>query len=683
MDNLFGGLTDGLAYGAVYALLAIGLVLAYKTSGVFNIAFGVQAYASGALFYVLHTKHNVNAVVSFVAAVVLLAPLIGVVLDRFLFRWLRSASQMSRLVTALGLLVAIPGIVQLKFDQTLATGSKGLVPNGSTVYSAGPAHLTRDQLAIIVATALVAGGIMLLFRYSALGLRMRAVVESPRMAELAGVNSDRISMLSWMLTSFVAGLAGVLLPQITGNQVVDIYYTTLVTAAIVAAVLASLTSVPLALVAGLGLGVVQELLNRFLPTNSVIASNIRPGLPFIALFLVLALDPRLRHRRDTGDPLAGVDPPPPTPLATTRRREVTITMRGFWTVAGALYLYYVLFHGNASVLDDATRIAIYAIIFCSIVVVTGLAGQLSFAQATFAGIGGAVSAQLATQQGLSVIVAIVIAGFITAIVGMVVSLPALKLGGIFLTLFTFAFALAFDSVFVKFGWVTGGIFPEASPRPVMGAIDFSNNKSFYVLCLVALAIVAGIVVLVRGGTTGRILSAVRGSEVAAASIGISSTRARIVSFGLSAGIAGLGGGLLTSYEGHYSADNWQTFIGLFWVVVVVTIGPRTIEGALQAAFAFVLFQKRVLPIWIPWIINHIQPFGKVNSVPTAVQFIVFGLGALTYARHPEGILEANKRKPIEALNRFFEKRNGRQGPTQNAGAPTSSNVDAPLSGTRG
>src|SRR5437660_671967 len=145
MDNFVGGLTDGVAYGSVYALLAIGLVLAYKTSGVFNIAFGVQAFASGALFYVLHTKHDVNAFVSFVAAVVILAPLIGIVLDRLLFRWLRGAPEMNRLVTALGLLVAIPGIVELKFDQTVATGSKGVVPNGDTVYSAGSANLTRDQ----------------------------------------------------------------------------------------------------------------------------------------------------------------------------------------------------------------------------------------------------------------------------------------------------------------------------------------------------------------------------------------------------------------------------------------------------------------------------------------------------------------------------------------------------------
>ncbi|HEY3832388.1 MAG TPA: ABC transporter permease [Acidimicrobiia bacterium] len=652
MDNFVGGLTDGIAFGSVYALLAIGLVLAYKTSGVFNIAFGVQAYASGALFYVLHTKHNVNAIPSFIVAVVVLAPLIGVILDRLFWRWLRSSSEVAKLVTATGLLVAIPGFVQLKFDQTAATSSKGIVPNGDTVYNWGAVNLTRDQIAIIVVTALVALAIWIVFRYTAVGLRMQGVVESPRMSELSGVNSGRVSTGAWMLTSFVAGLAGVLLPQITGGQVVDVYYTTLVTAAIVAAVLAALTSIPIALVAGLGLGIVQEWLNRFLPTNSVIAANVRPGLPFIALFLVLAIDPRLRHRRTTTDPMAGVDPPPPATVATTRTVSAARVTRIFWIVAGLIYLYYVMYHGNESVLDDAIRIAIFSIIFCSIVVITGLGGMLSFAQATFAGIGAAVSSQLASQQGMSVIATILIGALVTAILGIIVSLPSLRLGGIFLTLFTFAFALAFENVFLKFGWVTGGIFPEVSPRPKIGTIDFAHDKAFLVLCLVLLAIVAAMVVLVREGTTGRYLDAVRASEVGAASIGISSTRARIVAFGLSAGIAGLGGGLLTSYEGHYTASDWQTFVGLFWVVIVVTLGARTVEAAIQAAFAFVLFQKRVLAVWIPYLLNHVQPFHTFAQVPTPVQYMLFGLGAITYARHPEGILEYSKRRSNAMMERF-------------------------------
>ncbi len=664
MDKLLGAIIDGVAFGCVYALLAVGLTLAYKTSGVFNIAFGVQAFASGAVYYQLHIVDGWGILPAFVIAVLIVAPLIGVILDKALFRYLRSAPPMARLITALGLLVAIPEIVLLKFDETNAVNPTGIVPGGTVVYHVFGAALDRDQLSIILLAALVAIGLTLVFRYTTLGIRMRAVVESPRMAELAGTDSDRISTASWIMSSLVAGLAGVLLPTVTG-QVGDIYYTTLLTAAIAAVVLGSLTSIPLAFSGAIGLGVVQELLNRYLPTNSVLASNLRPSLPFVVLFLVLILSPRLRNRKELSDPLATVDPPPPAPASGVRSRELTIATR----VLGVLFClgvgYYVFFHGNASVVGQAIQIAVYSIIFCSIVVITGIAGEVSFAQATFAGIGGFASAQLAGSAGMSVLLTIVIAGIFAAAVGALLAVPALRLGGIFLTLATYAFALFFDNVIVSLSWVSGGLFPVVAPRPQMGSIDFASDKSFLVLCLVILVIVGYVVIQVRNGTTGRYLSAVRGSEVAAASVGINPMRARIVAFALSAGIAGVGGALLASYEGHANKVDFNATLGLFWVVIVVTLGPRTVEGAIQAAIGFVLFPARVLTDWLPWLVNHIQPFFHAGPLSNAWASIFFGLGAITYARHPEGILEANKGKSLakaqQVIDRF--KRGSKPQPT--------------------
>ncbi len=654
MEKLLGAIIDGVAFGCVYALLAVGLTLAYKTSGVFNIAFGVQAFASGAIYYQLHVNDGWGILPAFVIAVIIVAPLIGVILDRALFRYLRSAPPMARLITALGLLVAIPQIVLLKFNETDAVNPTGIVPGGHVVYHVFGASLDRDQLSIIVIAALVAIGLTLIFRYTALGIRMRAVVESPRMAELSGTDSDRISTASWMLSSLVAGLAGVLLPTVT-QQVGDIYYTTLLTAAIAAVVLGSLTSIPLAFAGAVGLGVVQELLNRYLPTNSVLASNLRPSLPFVVLFLVLILSPRLRNRKELTDPLSTVDPPPPAPVSGQRSRELTIGTHVFGALVGLGVGYYVFFHGNASVVGQSVQVAIYAIIFCSIVVITGIAGEVSFAQATFAGIGGFASAQLATSAGMSVVLTIILAGVISAAVGALLAVPALRLGGIFLTLATYAFALFFDNVIVSLSWVSGGLFPVVAPRPQMGSIDFASDKSFLALCLVILLIVGVVVVRVRSGTTGRYLAAVRGSEVAAAAVGINPMRARIVAFALSAGIAGVGGALLASYEGHANKIDYNTTLGLFWVVIVVTLGPRTVEGAIQAAIGFVLFPARVLTDWLPWLINHIQPFGHVNSLPIATQFIFFGFGAITYARHPEGILEANKGKSLARVQGWIDR----------------------------
>ncbi len=650
MEKFLSALIEGVSFGGVYALLAVGLVLAYKTSGVFNIAFGAQAFVSGAIYYQLHNRSDWPIVPAFVLAVVVAAPLLGALLDRLLFRHLRTAPPLSRLVVALGLLVAIPSVVSLFFEVTEATQYQGIVPGGDVTYRPiADVPITRDDLSIMLSAVLVAAGLTLLFRATSLGLHMRAVVESPRLTELAGIRSDLVGTSAWMLSSFVAGLAGVLLPTVF-QQVSDVNYTTLLTAAIAAAALASLTSIPIAFAGGIGLGVLQQFVARYLPTDNVFASNVKPSLPFIVLFLVLIFKRSLSDEQGFSDPLATVDPPPPAPAAAVRSRELTIGTRVFGAVVGTWWFWSVLFVWNDIWLDRTIQIVIYSVIFLSVVVITGMAGQISFAQATFAGMGAFFSAQLATKQGMSVLVTILIAAGIAAAVGAVVGAIALRRRGIFLALATYAFALFFDSTMVRYDWVGGGIYPIESQRPIIGPIDFARpipgsdtrDTAFLVLALAVLVVTGVAVIWVRNGTTGRFLGALRSSETAAASVGIHATRWRILAFALSAFIAGLGGGLLASYKVQVSALDYNANLGLFWVVIVVTLGPRTVEGAIQAAAGFVLFQTWVLPTALPWLYNHALPFDDIASIPSGWQQIFFGLGALTYAKHPEGILEHNK-----------------------------------------
>src|SRR5262249_1350754 len=158
----------------------------------------------------------------------------------------------------------------------------------------------------------------------------------------------------------------------------------------------------------------------------------------------------------------------------------------------------------------------------------------------------------------------------------------------------------------------------------------------------------------------RYLDAMRGSEVAAASIGINRNRARIVAFALSAAIAGLGGGLFASYEGAVNSDaHYVPELGLAWIVRVVTLGSRTVEGAINAAVGVIFFQAVVLATWIPWGVDHVQPFYHMSSLPAGLQPILFGLGALTYAKHPEGILEFQKRRSLARVQRGIDKFKGR------------------------
>jgi ABC-type branched-subunit amino acid transport system permease subunit len=228
----------------------------------------------------------------------------------------------------------------------------------------------------------------------------------------------------------------------------------------------------------------------------------------------------------------------------------------------------------------------------------------------------------------------------------------------------------FDNILVPVGWIGGGVSPVRVPRPVIGPFDLSNNKSFFVFCLILLTIVSVLVIFVRRGTTGHYLDALRGSNTAAQSIGINPAKAKIIAFALSAGIAGLGGGLLSMKKGLAIPQDYVVTLGLVFVVIVVSTAARTVEGAINAGIAFTI---------IPYILT--DWFG----LSAGYAFILFGIGAIQYARHPEGTLEAGKRKSTEFFQGLIDRRaarkrgqpppdedsaNGRPSPAQPVGAET-------------
>lgn len=631
MNEFFTYVLLGIPYGCVFALVAIGLVLTYKTSGVFNLAFGAQAFLAAAVYYDVHVRHAWPTLPAVIFVVVVVSPLVGLLLEVAIFRHLRTASPIAKLVAALGLLVAVPQIVQIWLGKGQTFGIVGIWWNDDAVY-----HFILDttvsgkQMAILVSTALAVLALGAVFRWAPIGLRMRAVVESPRMTELAGVNADRVSGFAWMLSSLFAGLAGVLIAPFYA-QLGSTDFTTLLVAAIAAAAFARLTSIPMALLGGILLGIAQGLLAGYLPPASVLAHSLRPSLPFVVLFLLLLFWPGLRSATVSKDPLAGVDPPPPAPAAAERSHALTIATRVFGVAVFGALLVLSLTSFDSYWLLVFTQGVIFSTIFLSITVITGMGGQVSLSQAAFAGIGAFATAQLVAAFNFPVLPTLLIGALVAALVGALLAIPTLRLGGIFLSLGTLAFALMFESVFVPLDWVGGGLTPLRVPRPV----GLDDDKTFFLFCVLVLAVVGVLVILIRRGTTGRYLDALSGSEVAAQSIGINPARMKIVAFAVSAGIAGLGGGLLATQSGIAQPADYSYFFGLFWVVVVVTLGARTVEGAIQAGLGLVLFPEVL----------------KFFGLSPSWEFVFFGLGAITYARHPEGILEFQKRRSLEFIDR--------------------------------
>jgi branched-chain amino acid transport system permease protein len=657
-EDVLRAILQGTPPGAVYALVALGFVLTYKTSGVFNLAFGAQAYVSAAMFFKAHVEWEWPLVPSVVLSVLVLAPLIGLVLERLVFRHLRTASAVARLVVTIGLSVALPSLFDLvaNFEAIAGRTPVGIVPDGADVFydPFGIYPFSRNELVAIGVAVLGMSLLVALFRFSAIGLAMRAVVESPRMTELNGIRADAVSSFAWALSSTFAGAAGVLMaPRFNTLAAPDFF--DLVVVAIAAAAIGKLVSLPRALLGGLGLGIFIALFDTFLPRwvddfsfLRPFHENLTPSLPFVVLFAVLVLWPEIRRSKEATDPLSGVDPPPPSLVAATRSARLTLVTR---LVGGGLSLfigYTVYFRADQSWLFLVTNAVIVSTIYLSITVITGMAGQISLCQGAFAAIGGFAVFQLSDRYGMSVLGAAFIGAIIAAAVGAALSLPVLRLGGVWMAIATLAFAFFFDAVLVKFSWVGGGESATFSgtrvPRPTIGPWDLADNQAFLVLSVIVFALAAFAVVQLRGGTVGRTLRALRGSEVAAQSIGISPARARITAFAVSAFIAALGGAMLAMHQQNVNYDtNFSPFAALFWMVLVVTLGARTIEGAAQAGAAFSLFDAVVLRgTFVAWILRSPDRVPGIFPISPRWRFVLFGLSAIQFARHPEGLVERGK-----------------------------------------
>ncbi|HEX6567638.1 MAG TPA: ABC transporter permease [Acidimicrobiales bacterium] len=668
-EDLFRGLLQGTPPGTVYALIALGFVLAYKTSGVFNLAFGAQAYVSAAMYFQARVEWGWGIVAALVVSVFVLAPAVGLVLERLIFRHLRTSSSVAKLVVAIGLTVAIPSLfeVVVGFDPVAGRTPEGIVPGGATVFydPFGVYRFSRDEL-VAMAVALVAMGVLAaLFRYSGIGLKMRAVVESPRMTELSGIRADRVSAFSWALSSLFAGLAGVLIaPRFNTLAAPDFF--NLVVVAIAAAAVGRLVSLPRALVGGLGLGVLIALANTFLPRWSgdhpllaSIQENVTPAMPFVVLFGLLVLWPAVRGAREQTDPLSGVDPPPPALAAFGRSPALTRATQVFAVAFFAVTALVVFTRADVSWLFLVTQAVILSTIYLSITVITGLAGQISLCQGTFAAIGAFTAFQLTDRAGVPVLLAGLVGAGLAAGAGALLSLPVLRLGGVWVAIATLAFAFFFDAVMVKLPWIGGGdtslLQGTRVPRPTIGPWDLGDDKKFLVLALLVFAVVSLAVIQVREGTVGRTLRAVRGSEVAAQSIGISPPRARITAFAVSGFIAGLGGALLAMHQQNVNyGSNFAPFAALFWLVLVVSLGSRTVEGAAQAGAAFALFDAVLLKGAVfGWVLRSPDRIPGFLPLSPKWRFILFGLGAIQFARHPEGLVEHGKRRAHAGAERVL------------------------------
>ncbi|MFZ3593677.1 ABC transporter permease subunit [Streptomyces sp. BH104] len=553
MSSLSYDLTlAGLSVGAAAALTGIGLIVTYRATGVLNFAHGAVAMLCAYLLRQLVVAWELPLWAAAALVLLVVAPGFGLALERWVFRPLAlTGNDPARtLVASIGVFVLLVGAAALLWGTGAQEDAPVLIPGEPW-----------GQLAVACA---IGGAVWAVTRWTRFGGELRAVVDNRPLAVLGGIDADRVAAAGWAFGTFTAGLTGVLLAPYVR---LDPYGLPLLVMEVVAvAVAAGMRRLGVAVGAALAIGVAQSQLTRLHPGGSAepLVQAVGANL-FVVALLVAALA------------LPGVGGRGALPTTVTRRTRAA--PRGAWLVAGVLFLLPLGFAGSD--LRTSIQVPALAMILLSLVVVTGRAGQLALGQGAFAGLGALFAALLTTGHfpglpQLPGLLALLAAATMVAPLGLLTAAPAIRRHGLALALATFAVGVGVSRFVFAQPYATSGLTPT---RPA----GFGNDRAFYVLELALLLGALAVVAALRRGRVGRALAAVRDHEAGASAAGVGVPGLKVAVFVVGAGLAALGGGLLTLGLRSFDPSAYDPVRGLLWFAAVVVLGADSPFGALIGA----------------------------------------------------------------------------------------------------
>jgi branched-chain amino acid transport system permease protein len=570
----------GLGLGAIAALSGVGLLITYRTTGVFNIAHGAMAMTAAYLFWQLNSGWGVPVPAAAVIVIGVVAPAFGALLERVVFRPLqrRFATPAESLVATIGLLVLLLGVAfaiwggQPQHPASLFP-QRVLHPGSLTLH----VDAFADLGVVIVGTAVLA----VVLRGTTLGTQIRAVVDRRDLAELSGVDADRVAAIGWSIGSIFAAFTGILLASQLSLDPFNLTLVVLETFAV--PVIAGLTNIPIAIASGIALGIGQSEMNLWSPTDAQLSSiwdALHANLPVVLLLLALLIRNKLA--------VAQGDAGTATSFG-SRRSEVASSRRLTLQYTIAAIAMFLPLTFDPVHLRQAQEIPALALIFVSIVAVTGYSGQISLGQAGYAGLGALFFAKV--SEGTPQLLALLVAALAAGIVGFLTGYPAIRRRGLFLALTTFAVG-AFVSRFVfAQPYFTNNT--ESVHRPSLFGLSLQGDHAFYLFELAMLAIAFLVMFNLRNGELGRSLIAMRDSEEGALSVGIDVRALKVLIFTVSAMLAGLGGALLAQQSESFTPSTFDPLqASLPWFAVVIVFGADSAAAAVVGA-AFVVLVNGV------------------------------------------------------------------------------------------
>lgn len=612
MENPLPFLVAGSVNGSVYGLAGVGLVFAYRLSRTLNFAHGAIAMVAAFTYWQFHELSGWHAIPSFILAIIAIPTAMALATERIVFRPLADATIFAKTSATIGLLLALFGFGTYQWGDDFVQ-----VPNlfPDSLIELPGVVVSGRQLGIVFTALALTGATMAFLRFTAVGLRIRAVVDRPLVASLLGVDPARASQIGWVASYLLAAASGVLLGPVQGGSPINL--TLVVVFSLVAAAIGRMVSLPMTMFGGLVLGIGDALILGYAPQGEF-SSYARGLLPMALLFAVLVLRAGALATSDIGETGARALLADLGAITGRARFEPR-----WWHALSATIVTLVLaaWLGDFWTAVFASGVG-HAIIFLSFVVFTSTTGLVSLAQGAFAGIGAFTSAILLTERGWPWLAAVVGGSVVAAAAGALVALPTVRLRGIFLVLATIAFAQLVESTLYPLVFLnhstTGGTGGRSFARPG----GFDGGLVYLGLLLVTFFAVAAACTAFRRSAIGRALQADLWAPAGARSIGIRPERGRLLAFVVAAAVAGLGGALLSGVGEFVDSLRWNLINAFTWLALVAIGGVGSIWGALVAAAVFVL-----TPEWV-------RDIEVLNDLYIAG----FGMLGLVLLRRPGGLV---------------------------------------------
>jgi ABC-type branched-subunit amino acid transport system ATPase component/ABC-type branched-subunit amino acid transport system permease subunit len=574
----------GAMTGLTYGLLAVGLVLVYRTNRIVNFAHGEMGAFGASFFGLAVVNWHIPYWVAFPFALAV-GGAIGAFTEVAVIRRLRKAPRLMSVVATLGagtFLVALAASI----NTTVGVGSQYPEPSGLPSFTIGALLVNPSYTAMIVLGPLLVIALAIFLSKSKYGLALRAAAAAPETARMSGIFATRMSSLAWLLAGALSAFTAILNQPTQGFSGVQTFGPSLLLRALAAAAIGRMSSLPGALAAGIGLGILEQLL-LWNYSEAGLVQLVLFAIIMVALLVQRAKVGREEEERGSWAAVQALRPIP------DRLRELWLVRNlgalvGVTVLVAAALLPLVVSNSSSVKLSGIFALAIVGL---SLGIVTGLGGQLSLGQFAVAAVAGVVSYQV-TSHGGNFFLALIYAGLASAAVSLLLGLPALRSKGLMLTVTTLAFALVSQAWFLNQPWMFGSGVQPRRPRPF--GIALESGRSYYYFALAVLLIAVLIARNIRRSGFGRVLIAVRDNEDNARAFTIGATAVKTQAFLLAGFVAGLGGAMYAHGLSIVSAASYPTGLSVDIVKMVVIGGLGIMAGPLLGAL-FVL----ALPMFVP------------------------------------------------------------------------------------